>query len=541
MDVSYRRVFEVTSARRALLVSLLGACQPSASAPVAPRAAPVQSPASVPSSPAPSEQRARQELFDRLVTDIRAYHLFSDAWPEEGWAAELPALAREVTGAADRSALLVALSHVANSLRDGHLAFTPSGGWTDPGIAVLPVSFFQTGSALAPHFFVENAAPDTGLAVGDELVRYAGVEVGALLEHFAPELDRASPSARAAQLTELLQWRRTETHPGLLGSAVALRVKRASEVVDAAPVFIPNRPPPDPTRGPPVCPSRHRDFGTAYELARVSEHLCLYRGLSARTKRYPLIRHTAFLYGSQGGIDYTSIEQDHELVRAFLAATPHLAGVLLDLRDNGGGHHSDLFLPWYLAGPYPRTRRWVRLHPQLTDRARLTQALWSADAAEEYVRRSSAGDKWWVEPFECSATECPPLPKPLVTTVPIAVLVGPSCRSSCDSFVQVWSERHAGPTVGEPAAAMLTSNRYPLDVRLGDASLGELTIALSGMRATERDPWLEGMPLPVDELVEPSWPAADYEQRMIDTAIRALERTQPSPASPRARHATPTP
>jgi hypothetical protein len=249
----------------------------------------------------------------------------------------------------------------------------------------------------------------------------------------------------------------------------------------------------------------------------------------------------AFLYANAAGIDYAAIEKDQELLRKFLAATSHLAGVLLDLRDNAGGHHSDLFLPWYLSGPYPRTSRWVRLHRQLSNKERLAHALWSSSAAEEYVRRAATGEKWWVAPFECSASECPPQPNALVTKVPIAVLVGPNCRSSCDTFVNIWSERRAGPTIGEPAAAMFTSNRYPLDVRLGDELLGQLTVALSGVRATENDPWLEGKPEPVDQPVEPSWPAADYEQKMIDAAIGALERSsarKPPAPSARRRRAT---
>jgi hypothetical protein len=281
----------------------------------------------------------------------------------------------------------------------------------------------------------------------------------------------------------------------------------------------------DPKSAPPICPSRHRDYGVRYELARLSAHLCLSRGVNARTSRYPMVRHTTFFYGSNGAIDYASIEEEHELVRVFLAATPHLAGVLLDLRDNNGGHHPDLFLPWYLGGSYPRTVRWVRLHRQLSDRARLTQALWSTWAADEYVRRAVAGENWWVQDFECDSTECPPIPNALVTKARIAVLVGPRCVSSCD-VVSVWSRRHAGPSIGEPAGVVGSSNRYPLDVRLGGESLGQLTIALSGSRATEHDAWLEGNPAPVDEPVEPSWPAAEYEQKMIDTAMRALARAR---------------
>jgi hypothetical protein len=105
-----------------------------------------------------------------------------------------------------------------------------------------------------------------------------------------------------------------------------MRVKRGDKF-SAAPVFVPNRPPPDPKRDPPICPSRHRDYGVRYELARLSAHLCLYRGVSARTSRYPIVRYTTLFYGSNGAIDYASIEEGHELVRVFLAATPHLAGV----------------------------------------------------------------------------------------------------------------------------------------------------------------------------------------------------------------------
>jgi hypothetical protein len=157
--------------------------------------------------------------------------------------------------------------------------------------------------------------------------------------------------------------------------------------------------------------------------------------------------------------------------------------------------------------------RWVRLHRQLSDRARLTQALWSTWAADEYVHRAVAGENWWVQDFECDSTECPPIPNALVTKARIAVRVGLPCVSSCDEFVRVWSKAIRRSHIGEPARAVGSSNRYPLDVRLGGESLGQLTIALSGSRATEHDAWLQGNPGSVDEPVEPSWPAAEYEQR----------------------------
>jgi hypothetical protein len=106
-------------------------------------------------------------------------------------------------------------------------------------------------------------------------------------------------------------------------------------------------------------------------------------------------------------------------------------------------------------------------------------------------------------------------------------------------FVSLAGERRAGPTIGEPASAVGTSNRYPIDVRLGGESLGQLTIALSGSRATEHDAWFEGNPGPADEPVEPSWPAVDYEQKVTDAAIRALERARAStPRKSRSQHAS---
>src|SRR5262245_50532631 len=56
---------------------------------------------------APSETELRQAMFRQLVRDIRAYHLFSDAWPEPAWSAELPRLETAVLAAPDRAALLL--------------------------------------------------------------------------------------------------------------------------------------------------------------------------------------------------------------------------------------------------------------------------------------------------------------------------------------------------------------------------------------------------------------------------------------------------
>jgi hypothetical protein len=83
---------------------------------------------------------------------------------------------------------------------------------------------------------------------------------------------------------------------------------------------------------------------------------------------------------------------------------------------------------------------------------------------------------------------------------------------------------------------MYTSLRYPLPVTLGDERLGELTIALCGLRFHERDPWLEGRVLQVDTVLEPSWPSANYGAKLLDAARSALLawRAAPVPGSSRA-------
>lgn len=514
-------------ARLSSAVWALAACQAQTTAgAVASREVPTAAPSN-PASDAPEDVRA---TFERLVADIRAYHLFSSAWPEERWLAELPALESEVMAARNRLELLVALSHVGNSLRDGHLAFTPRNGWSEAGIAVLPVSFFQAGSPLSPRFFVQQAEPGTQLMVGDELITYDGDRTDELLERFRLSIDQSSAGARAQRLTELLAWRWTRVNPGILGSTVEARVQRGESVVTASLAFHPNGPPPTSTNEKPECAAPWRSYGALYELDRASGRLCLYKSTESGFSSYPIVRHVGFLYGERE-INYAQLRRDREMLRDFLLESPALAGVLLDVRDNEGGHHADLFLPWYLSEPFEASTEWVSLEADLNDRNRLYQALRSWPSVDEYLRRASAGHRWWVRPFRCDAAECPPQSGGPVTDVPMALLVGPRCKSSCDYFFDIWTQRRAGPTVGTPPAAMLTSIRYPLPVSLGREVLGDLTVALSGTRASEEDPWHEGLSPAVDHPVDPAWPASKYERTIIETAIAALKKppqTRPS-------------
>ncbi|MEO8182775.1 MAG: hypothetical protein ABI895_28410 [Deltaproteobacteria bacterium] len=199
--------------------------------------------------------------------------------------------------------------------------------------------------------------------------------------------------------------------------------------------------------------------------------------------------------------------------------------MLLDLRDNGGGKAADHFLPWYSSGAYRGANEWVHLNGELGDRARLRRALRSDAAVDEYLHRAASGNDWWVRPFDCDHGDCQRARAGAlrrVSSAPIALLLGPGCRSSCDTFAAIWMREHFGPSVGVPPAAMYTSLRYPLPVSLGDEFLGDFEIALCGLRLDDNEPWLEGRPLRLDSFVEPRWPQRSYDSLLLDSAMRAL-------------------
>ncbi|MEO8182774.1 MAG: hypothetical protein ABI895_28405 [Deltaproteobacteria bacterium] len=191
--------------------------------------------------PPPSAQdvELRRRMFERLVSEIRKYHVFSSVWPEAEWAKDLPALEREVLEAPERAGVLRALCHLSNDLRDGHLTFSPCqrAARGAMGRLVLPLVFAQVGSYEAPHFVVTQGGRASGMAPGDELLDYGGVRSEALLEHFRFELNGAHIGVRLDQLTELLQARYGFGQLGLAGTGVRVTVRHGAGLLSAKPQF----------------------------------------------------------------------------------------------------------------------------------------------------------------------------------------------------------------------------------------------------------------------------------------------------------------
>jgi hypothetical protein len=309
------------------------------------------------------------------------------------------------------------------------------------------------------------------------------------------------------------------------GTVVGLTLQHGAHVVSAAASFSSRSSTSAPARSGAACPAPPRAMGGSYEFVEAGTGVCLYRATQEPFASYPIIRHVSFV----SSVD--ARRSDHQRVEAFLAATPQLAGVLLDLRDNGGGAAADYVLPWYAPRPHRGLKEWVRLNPQLTDRARLRRALRDDAAVDEYLHRSRAREQWWVRSFVCGPGGCEDSQRDRlgpVTSVPVALLLGPGCKSACDSFSAIWSRERFGPMVGTPPAAMYTSLRYPLAVELDGEWLGDFTIALCGLRWEAGEPWLEGRPLAMDAVVESNALMRGNELGVIEAAIAAL-RAWPRP------------
>jgi peptidase S41-like protein len=473
--------------------------------------------------PSEAEVELRRAMFERLIGEIRRSHVFSSAWPEHEWERQLPALWQEVSSATSRVALWRALRHLSNSLRDGHLKFTPAGTEELRSRVWLPFELINAGSSTRPRLTISRSERPREIGPGDELLTYDGVPSADLLEHFQFELNEATPGARVDQLLSFLQSRfaAEQTEATVIG----LTLQHGAHVVSAEASFGPHSSASAPAGDGVTCPAPPRTFGGSYELLEAGAAVCLYRASREPFASHPIIRHLSFVSSAEVRAS------DHQRVEAFLAATPQVSGVLLDLRDNGGGAAADYVLPWYAPGPHRGLKEWIRLNPDLTDRARLRRALRGDAAVDEYLRRAAGRDEWWVRPFDCGPRGCEDPQRTRlgrVTNAPVALLLGPGCKSACDTFSAIWSRERFGPMVGTPPAAMYTSLRYPLAVELDGEWLGDFTTALCGLRWDAGDPWLEGQPLPMDTVVEPSASLLGNELALIEGAITAL-RAWPRP------------
>jgi hypothetical protein len=207
----------------------------------------------------------------------------------------------------------------------------------------------------------------------------------------------------------------------------------------------------------------------------------------------------------------------------------------LDLRDNSGGNNPNWFLDWW--APAGWTDRFVSF--------RLDEELRNADARRKAgVSMGDVAGAWYVReldahkgesgaftaprPFFCRASGCDwnnhYEPAHRVTTRPVALLVGPTCMSSCDSVALAFDENEFGPLVGEPTAAAYTMSRRRVDVTDARGNdLGFITLAATIEKSGKTGAEIESVPLHVDYPVPWTFEKRDkHDAALVDAALRGF-------------------
>ena len=473
------------------------------------------------------------DTYDTLVATIREYHEPAEpAFANLGrnWDDDVAALRRrmaEADGVQDVQRVLDALQ---NSLLDRHLRYQPA--VPDAGWAVLPIGLVADPTDEGFRLLIADVRdPKLPLAVGDAVAAIDSVPTRDVLHRHRFATAANQPRAHADAVARSLTQRRLSLWPNLVGRPVTLSVAGKADVT----VRWEGRQPPAGLDEGLALELRcdgvpRRDYGS-YRLFGVGINVCLYASDDPAYAPYPIVRHHGFLY--EGRHDAGRLARlDRTLVAETLAERKKVAGVVLDLRDNHGGNNPHVFLDWYAPGPYDAMDVVVRLHESLAERddGVLERILWSSRRAERYRALQAEGKLTWSHPFLCPDEACTKGHrheggKP-VTKAPIALLVGPMCISSCDTFAAVFAREKFGPLVGEPTAAAYTVNRLPIEVTTkGGTELGTFHVAISRARFGEDGPWLEGAPLPVDVVVPRRWETRDeHDRALVDAAIARLRR-----------------
>jgi hypothetical protein len=474
----------------------------------------------------------RLALFDSLVAEVHAVHQFSpNTWENLApltFDRATSSIRQAFVEAATDADLTAALVRFGNALHDAHVGFQP---------ASPPHAHLTLPIVLTPEWdgddvsMVVTATKAKGVDAGDIVTSYAGTPADGLLWNYA---DRASGNQWRSIALGVAEWmteRPADSGDGIDGGTVTLGLRKR----DGSDAFVNvtwsrggwhgdeeadgDSPQYERTRCAPGLPGRHYP---TYQLASHGTAYCLYLSKVPRYAAFPVVRFFSFDFRTP-----FDAEAEHENLSRALRSLAGVRGLVLDLRDNGGGSDPRWVLDWFAVKPYLDLRTQVRKPPPvdtfvLDDVANLDDG-WLAALA-----RAPEGSVIAM-PSGCSGATCAEArqrPMHRVLPVPVSLLVGPRCNGACDHFARVWDENGLGPIVGEPTGAALTALRfdYPV-VTLGGKRLGSLRLALSLDYSPFTGLPVEGLPIHVDVPVAWSWAKRDvYDARMVDGAIGALSK-----------------
>ncbi len=522
--------------RGAVTFALLVAC---GSATPPPRATRHDEPATF------TTETERRALFESLVADVRPHHVFAEATQRNlgrTWNDDLPALEQEFLRAKTEEELVVALTHFVNALHDGHCVYEPeSHGEARRAALTLGVRADFEWRGDHAWFYVarvEDSSAKYLVEPGDEIRSVDGVPASELVTRYMNVSHQNNLRSVARDVAEYLSRRRPTQATTAEGSASTwvVRARKTNQDVsltlhwgkssshDASDEFAIDY---DTT----WCSTlAARDYGP-YELTARGQNFCVYRSQVKPYADHPIVRQFSFMYDASpddGDSFQHRVRADHDLLAQELTRTP-AKGVILDLRDNGGGNNPNWFMDWYASGSYTDRFVLTRLSPDLNTAEKLRAA--SVGHVADYLKQLAARtpDQTFTapRPFFCKHGDCSwdnrYTPSHRVTSAPIALLVGSRCASSCDSVASLFAENHFGPLVGEPTAAAYTTTRLRRPITLAGKPFGAVNLAFTRELSGKTHEAIEGVPLHIDVPVDRTFANRDgYDRALVDAAIKAL-------------------
>jgi C-terminal processing protease CtpA/Prc len=496
------------------------------------------------------DEAARLALFETLAAAIAERHVFSETtWSVNfgrTWSSRLPGLRELFREARDADALEGALTRLGNSLHDPHAVYNSP---RRPRRITLPLTLDVEWVAGSPRYYVvetRDAATGAQLLPGDVLVEADGVPAEALLEtHFdalrgnqwftlavdlarwLTDRERTVSEAREGRESRYVFRRRS-------GESTPISVTVSWRAAEGGAEASADWPEYDLDWGSGRCAGRApREYGP-YSLSGHGLNFCVYTSNVAPFRDYPIVRYVSFLYTDHDGSGRDVrdvVRADGHNLSAQLARHPGTRGVIVDLRDNRGGNNPYWFLDWFAPRPFGGHWRQTRLHPDVAARLR---ARGDDEEVTLYERAlaSSAPDGFTPRrPFICGAVGCDApntySPSRRATTLPVALLVGPTCMSACDTFASTWAVERLGPVIGEATSAATSPERFPYPIPSADGrDLG--FVILSYGRALAADGSLaEGATLPLTDPVARTFEnRARYDALLVTQAIAALRRAR---------------
>lgn len=521
-------------------------------------------------APAPFPGRAeRLLLYQDLVAAIRRYHILSTATAANlglDWQAVLQDLEPAFAEAQDLAALREALHRLSCSLHDVHLTYEPDIPGEELQLGLTLDGAYSGGRVEFRVRSIEDPALRQRMKPDDVLILLDGIPVEQLPRLYLDRTRANNWPAAARGVARYLTRRSTAVSSTRPGDVARWRLKRsagppldlelrwqraakepASTVANRVdPDYLPTACHPYASESAPALPARRYDppdsGAEGYRLTGYGRNFCLYTSERPPYRDYPIVRHFSFFYYARFPSDLAddarlnneatyAVAAEYFALSRLLRARPHTRGLIVDLRDNGGGNDPEWFLDWYAPAPYEDLYDAVRVDPE-----RLSPPFIAAvsNLTEEWLawyRTAAAGltsGTLLRRPFKCLRSDCSGgnrfTPARALLSVPVALLVGPSCHSSCAHLAHIFDENDFGPLIGEPAAATLTGQVYSYPVRTRSGlPLGRIGLAVSAALSGKSGQPIEGVlstvdyPIPISQGERADWDAAH-----VAAALRAF-------------------